>query len=184
MRMARRAIELGSDDAGVLVVVAHAIAQMGGEVDAAEELNEQALALDPSLAAAWLSTGWMRVWRAEGDEAIDRFKRAIRLSPVDPFMFVMQAGMAAAHLVVGRDEEARLWAERALRSQPTSGPSLRVAAASLALTGRVEAARNAMSALRAADPALRISNLKLRAPWGPVAMARLVEGLRIAGLPE
>lgn len=184
LRMARRALELDSDDALVLNAAAHAIAQLGREYEAAEEINDRALALDPSLAVAWISSGWMKVWRAEGDEAISRFARAMRLSPVDPFMFAMHAGIAAAHLVAGRDEEARLWAERALRSEPTSGPSLRVAVASLALTGRGEAARNAMAVLRAADPGLRIGTLHLRTPWGPAAMARLAEGLRRAGLPE
>jgi TolB-like protein len=184
LRMARRALELDSDDPLVLNAAAHAIGQLGREYEAAEEINDRALALDPSFAVAWISGGWMKVWRAEGAEAISRFARAMRLSPVDPYMFAMQAGIAAAHLVAGRDDQARLWAERALRSQLISGPLLRVAVASLALSGRGEAARNALAILRAADPGLRIGTLHRRSPWGPAAMARLVEGLRRAGLPE
>ncbi|MBK1662375.1 tetratricopeptide repeat protein, partial [Paracraurococcus ruber] len=184
LRMARRALELESDDALVLNAAAHAIGQLGREYEAAEEFNDRALALDPSFAVAWISSGWMKVWQAEGDEAIPRFARAMRLSPVDPYMFAMQAGVAGAHLVAGRVEEACLWAERALRSQPASGPSLRVAVASFALGGREEAARHALAMLRAADPGLRIGTLHQRTPWGPAALPYLVEGLRRAGLPE
>jgi hypothetical protein len=108
----------------------------------------------------------------------------MRLSPVDPRMFIMQAGVAAAHFVAGRYDEARVWSERAVRGEPTAGPNLCIAAASLALTGRLEAARHAVAALRDADPGLRIANLRHRSPWPPDTLARLAEGLRMAGVPE
>ena len=50
------------------------------------------------------------------------------------------AGIASAHLIEGRYDESRVWAERAIRDQPLFGPVLRVAAASFALTGRLDEA--------------------------------------------
>ncbi len=124
------------------------------------------------------------MWLGEADEAIGRFAQAMRLSPVDPHMFNVQAGMASAHLIAGRYEEARVWAEPAIRDQPLFGPALRVAVASLALTGRTQEAEKALRLLRDADPALSLANLKDRAPFQPDGLAKLAEGLRLAGVPE
>ena len=58
-------------------------------------------------------------------------------------------------------------------------------AASCAMAGRQEEARNAMTRLRELDPTLRISNLgDIISFRRPDDFARLVDGLRKAGLPE
>ena len=155
-RLARRAVDLGKDDAIALSMAGHAIARMAGELETGAGLIDQALALNPNLAAAWLSGGWVNVWLGEPDEAIRRFAQAMRLSPIDPHMFNMHAGMASAHLIADRYDEARVWAGRAIRDQPQFGPALRVAVASFALTGRMPEARKALRSLREADPALCI----------------------------
>ena len=156
----------------------------GGDLEAGAGLIDQALTLNPNLAAAWLSRGWVSVWLGRSDDAIARFTQAMRLSPIDPHMFNMQAGVASAHLIAGRYDESRVWAERAVRDQPLFGPVLRVAAASFALTGRLDEARRVMKLLREADPNLRISNVQDRSLLRPDGLARMVEGLRRAGLPE
>ncbi len=77
------------------------------------------------------------------------------------------------------------WAQKALREKPDYLSAIRVAAASSALSGRPEDARQAMERLRQMDPALRVSNLKDRIPLRrPEDFARYAEGLRKAGLPE
>jgi hypothetical protein len=43
------------------------------------------------------------VWLGQPDIAIEHLERAMRLSPVDSFMFKMQLGMAFAHYIAGRD---------------------------------------------------------------------------------
>ena len=186
MQLARQAIDLGKDDAVALSTAGHTVARLAGDLRAGAGLIDQALALNPNLAVAWLSRGWVSVWLEESDDAIDRFAQGMRLSPIDPHMFNMQAGMASAHLIAGRYEEARAWAERAVRDQPLFGWGgvLRVAAASFALTGRLDEARRVMKLLAEADPELRISNVQDRSALRPDGLARMVEGLRKAGLPE
>jgi hypothetical protein len=64
-------------------------------------------------------------------------------------------------------------------------PLLRVAAASYALSGRMEQANKVMMLLRQIDPTLRMSNIKDRIP--PLRrndVTRYVEALRAAGLPD
>ncbi|MBR0671772.1 TIR domain-containing protein [Neoroseomonas soli] len=183
LRLARRAVELGKDDALALCHAAHAIARFS-DSDAGAELIEVALALDPNLVQVWLTGGLIKVWQGEPEVAIQRFARAMRLSPVDPRTFVFQGGTAAAHFIAGRLDEARLWAARALRNQPAYGLALRVAAAANAMCGRAEEAQAALEALRSQDPGLRVSNLRERAPWDRESLALLAEGLRKAGLPD
>jgi TolB-like protein/Tfp pilus assembly protein PilF len=184
MQLARRAMDLGKDDAVALSMAGHTVARLAGDFEAGAGLIEQALALNPNLAAAWLSHGWVSVWMGRSDDAINRFEQGMRLSPIDPHMFNMLAGMASAHLIAGRYDQASVWAERGVRDQPLFGPVLRVAAASFALTGRLDDAKRMLRLVREADPVLRISNVQDRTPLRPDGLARLVEGLRKAGLPE
>src|SRR5262249_32127241 len=155
-RLARRAVDLGQDDAVALCTAGHAVARIVGDHRTGAALIDRALVLNPNLAAAWLSSGWVRVWLGESDTAIKCFARARRLSPVYPQMFNMQAGTASAHFIAGRYDEACIWGERAVSDQPGFGPALRIAVASHALAGRREQASLLMKGLREADPALRI----------------------------
>jgi Tfp pilus assembly protein PilF len=160
------------------------MARLGSELDTGAGLIGEALSLNPNLAAGWLAIGWVKVWLGQADDAVDCFAKALRLSPVDPYMFNMQAGMASGHFIAGRYADACVWSDRAVGSQSTFGPALRVGAASQALAGRTERAQQLMALLRAADPSLRVSNLEDRAPWSRAGLAALVDGLRKAGLPE
>jgi TolB-like protein/class 3 adenylate cyclase/tetratricopeptide (TPR) repeat protein len=184
-RLAQRAVELGQDDAVALTRGGHTLGFILGDLDSAIALIDRALVLDPNLAAAWMFGGWMRAYRGEPDEAIERHARAMRPSPLDPSLFQMQAGTAFAHLLAGRYDDASLWAEKAFRGQLNYLPAAALTAASNALAGRMEEARQGMERVRRIDPALRLSNLK---NWYPIRraqdLARLAEGLRKAGLPE
>ena len=42
----------------------------------------------------------------------------MRLSPLDPFTFVIQAAIGFAHFLAGRYDEGSSWAERAMRYRP------------------------------------------------------------------
>src|SRR3990170_4226052 len=111
--------------------------------------------------------------------------QAMRLSPLDPEMYRMQAGMAVAHLFAGRFDEASSWAGKSFRDLPTFLMVVALIAASHALAGRTDEARRAMQHLRQLDPALRISNITDFIPiHRPQDLAIFSEGLRKAGLPE
>jgi TolB-like protein len=184
LRIARRAVDVGKDDAAALCMAGFAMARLGGELDTGAGLIDQALGLNPNLAEGWRSIGWVKVWLGKADEAIDCFAKAMRLSPVDPRMFDMQAGLASGYFIAGRYEEACAWSDKAIGNQSKYGPALRVGVASHALAGRKERTQKLVALLSAADPSLRISNLQDRAPWDPAGLARLADGLRKAGLPE
>jgi tetratricopeptide (TPR) repeat protein len=135
-----------------------------GEVDEGVALIERALRLNPNLMDAWLSSGLVRLLLGEWDVAIDHFARAMRLSPFEPSLFVMQAGTASGHFYAGRYDEAAAWAAKSIGENPKYPPVRRTAAASNALLGRQEQAQNAMARLRQLDPTLRIATLKSVVP--------------------
>jgi TolB-like protein len=184
-RLARRAVELGREDAVALTRAGHALAHLAGDLDGGIALLDRAVMLNPSHAAAWFLGGFLRVWNGEHDSAIEHFTRAMRLSPLDPESYRMQAGMAMAHMFEGRLDAAASWADKSFRDLPSFLLVAAIVAASHALTGRTEEARRAMDHLRALDPSLRISNLR---DWLPIQRAEdlaiFADGLRKAGLPE
>jgi TolB-like protein/tetratricopeptide (TPR) repeat protein len=185
VRLARRAVELGRDDAVALTRSGSVLGHFTGDLDGGIALLDRAVMLNPNLAAAWFLGGFLRVWHGEPDAAIEHFARAMRLSPLDPEMYRMHAGMAIAHLFAGRFDTASSWAEKAFRDLPSFLIPASIIAASHALAGRTDEARRAMNHLRQLDPTLRISNLT---DWLPIRrpedLATFAEGLRKAGLPE
>jgi TolB-like protein/DNA-binding SARP family transcriptional activator len=185
-RLARQAVELDKDDAVALTWGGFALAYVVRELDSGVAFIDRALILNPNLAAAWIASGWVRTWLGKPDLAIEHLARAMRLSPLDPLTNRTRTATANAHFFAGRYDEAASWAAMALREWPDFQTALRIAAASNALAGRLEGAKNARERLQKLDPALRISNLEDElGPYDrPEDIAAYVEGLRAAGLPD
>ena len=184
-RLARLAVSLGRDDAVALTRGGHALGHFARDLDGGIALIDRAVLLNPNFAPAWFLGGFLRVFRGETESAMEHLAHAVRLSPLDPEMVRMQAGTALAHFFAGHFDSASAWAEKALRNLPTLLVAIAIAAASHALAGRTEEARQAMQRLRALRPSLHISDLK---DWLPIHrpedLARFADGLRLAGLPE
>jgi TolB-like protein len=185
-KLARRAIDIGREDAVALAYGGHVLAYVVGDLDNGAAFVDRALVLNSNLAAAWASSGWTKICFGLPDVAIDHEARAMRLSPLDPRLFVWQFCTALAHYCAGRHQEAVSWAESSLREQPHFASAMRVLAASLAQEGRLAEAQKATARLRTAYPGLRASKLDdVMPPFRrPEDRARYVEGLRQAGLPE
>lgn len=185
LRLARLAVELGRDDAVALTRAGHALGHFTGDLDGGIALIDRAMLLNPNLASAWFLGGFLRALNGEPVSALEHFEHAVRLSPLDPEIFRMQVGMALAHFFAGHFDAASAWAERAAGNLPSLLVAAAVMAASSALAGRTQDARQAMERLHALDPSMRIAKLK---DWLPIHrredLARFAEGLRLAGLPE
>jgi TolB-like protein len=183
-RLAERATQLGQDDAQVLCWSGTGLAFVVGEVDAGIALVERALRLNPNLMDAWLSSGLIRLVSGEWNLAIGHFAHAMRLSPFEPSLFMMQQGTASGHFYTGRYDEAAAWSAKSIGENPNYSSAWRVAAASNAYLGRQQQAEKAIVRLRQLEPGLRIATIKYPIPLRPLELARMEEGLRKAGLPE
>jgi adenylate cyclase len=185
-RLAQRAVGLGKDDAMALAASGWALAFVVRDLKAGAGLIDRALVLNSNLAEAWFYGGWVKNYLGEPEPAIERFARAMRLSPLDPRVTAARAGTAHAHFFLGRYDEAASWAAMALQDNPDYQPGLRIAAASNAMAGRPEQAHQAVARLRQVNPVLRVSTLKdVVGPYRRAEdLSRFEEGLRQAGLPE
>jgi adenylate cyclase len=186
-RLAQRAVELGKDkdDAIALAAAGHALAFVVRDLEVAAALIDRALVLNCNMAEALFFGGWAKIWLGEPEAAIERFARALRLSPLDPRVPRMRSGTAHALFFLGRYSEAASCAAMALRDNPDFPPGLRIAAASNAMADRLKQAHKAVARLRQLNPTLRVSILKdMVGPYRPEDLSRFEEGLGKAGLPE
>ena len=184
-RLARRAVELGQGDAVALAASAHALAHLARDLDTGTALLDRALVLDPNLAFGWYLGGFLRIWRGQPDEAIERIARAMRLNPLSSDMHRMEVGTAMAHLLAGRTEDAVSWAERASRHLPDRLLPITILAAIFARAGRSHDAKVMLHRLRRLDQAPRLSELNEWLPFQRSEDLDIFAGaLREAGLPN
>ena len=95
------------------------------------------------------------------------------------------AARTRLNLVEGRFAEASSWARLALQAKAGFAPSLRILAATEALMGNMESARKYREELQKAFPNATLSSMsKIFAPFRPEHVAKMLEGLSKAGLPE
>jgi len=183
--LARRAAELGRDDALALAKAAHAISALGGDLDDGVVLAEQAIRLNPHLAAAWYVSGWTTLFVGKPDLALERLERARQLGVHDRLIIKIHAATAYAHFFRGRYDDALRWAGNALRVRPSYLTALRAAGVSHMLGGRAEKARQCVEEVRRHDPALRMSNLAALLPFRRAQdFTRWADALHTAGLPD
>jgi tetratricopeptide (TPR) repeat protein len=184
-RLARRAANLGRDDAVALCTAGFALVIVVGALNEGAALIEKGLALNPNLAWAWHFSAFTKAWRGEAEIAIEHAARAIRHSPQDPQLFAMQTAAAFGHFVAARYDQAFSVAETAVREQPNFLVGQCFVAACGALSGKLPEAEKAMARVRQLNPTLRISNLKEFLPFGRQEdFGPWADGLRRAGLPE
>jgi TolB-like protein/class 3 adenylate cyclase/Flp pilus assembly protein TadD len=184
-RLARRAIEIDKDDPTALALAGMTLAVFVGEVEDGAALLTRAITFDPNLAVARIWNGFIQLGLGNQATAIEQFQIGLRLSPLDPRIFIAQTGMAAAHFLAGRYEDGCAWAKIAVQQNPNFVAAHRNLVACHAMAGRIEEARQAWAVARQIDPTQRIStgvvNRWLRRRQD---VQRYTEAFRIAGMPE
>ena len=182
VRLSRLALNVDDSDPDTVAWACLISAFMVGDSESEIEMADRAVALNPNSFHAWNSRG--HVYRVAGvpEEAIRSFERAMRVSPVDPFLKHSLAGMGYAFLELGRFDEAIAVGKKCLRQNPSYPPAYRNLASAFAHLGRDAEAREAAARLLETDPAFTISSWVARG--GQSNSKVTIEGLRKAGLPE
>jgi len=183
VRLAEKAAELSADDPIVLAVLGavHTFVRNHGT---ARVLLERAVALDPNAAWAWSRLGWLDNYSDRPGEAIEKFERAMRLSPLDPMNFNNYVGLASAHEVAEDYDKAVALYRRGLEERPHAVWIYRNLASSLSGAGRMAEAKEAYALMMSSYPDMTVSRYRQAMVFSPTALDRMVENLRKLGLPD
>jgi adenylate cyclase len=184
IRLANMASKLASDDAFALARSGHVLAYLAHEYDRGASMVKQAVALNPNLAIAWFSRGWVSLMCGEAERAIESFDRMIRLSPLDPLRIGAWAGSSFASFHLGRYEEGRASAMKSIQFV-TDAPTLGAFIANSVGAGQIAEAREAVARFQKLEPDFRASHVHEAFPIrSSDERDRIASALRKASLPD
>lgn len=183
-RCARAALERDRNDAVALAIHGQVLSYTRRDYGAALHFLDRAIAVGPSCHLAWAYSSATRGWLGDGPRAVEHARRALRLSPRDPFAFFTEHLLSQAYYVSGEYGEAVAWGRRAAARNGLLTSNLRTLAASLAALGDLEGAQEVARRLLAVEPAFRLGSFAARTPMGREVLEPLIPRLRAAGLPD
>ncbi len=179
----RKAVALDREDAVAYAVLAGALAYLNHEVEPAIEEAEQALHLNQNLAFAYGTLSGLLSLKGDLTVAREHLNKAMRLSPRDPDSSLWMVFFNVGAFSSGMDEVVVEYASRAIRMTPDYPAPYRQRAASLALLGRMDEARQDIDRLLELMPEVTVRKTAEQLPFFP-NLERFLDGLRKAGLAE
>jgi TolB-like protein/DNA-binding CsgD family transcriptional regulator len=187
LRLAQSAIERGDSDAEALWMAGRTIAALSKRKDEAIDLIQRSISLNPNSARAWWALGIVHAYLGQRELAISHLETSQRLNPLDMSGHAYWTAMAVAHFFAGSYSDAMDASGAALRSWPHSTQALRLRAATTAIAGKIEEARDCAKRLLDLYPTAAVASLAtqfaLQAEDSP-HLEQYVRGLRMAGLPD
>jgi len=140
----------------------------------------------PKYAYLHKEIGYDKLMMGQPNEALAEFLEADRLAPDSQLRWSWEQGMGLVYLMEGEDQKAIEWLSRAALEAPNAGHPAAFLASAYALVGREQEAHEALGHYLKLWPDTTLKN------FGPTIgtaafnskMERVLEGLRLAGLPE
>jgi adenylate cyclase len=176
VNLARRALQVADGDPSVFAWSGYVLAYFGENIDAAIELIDRALTLNPSFAQGWYWSGMIRLWAGQPELAIKHFETSLRLSPHARRAITFMS-IGVGHFFVRRFEDAVAMLLRSLQERPSWIPTHRFLAACYAHMGRLDEARAIAKRLRAITPVVVPDAMHWR---NPKHRELFLSGLRLA----
>jgi TolB-like protein/class 3 adenylate cyclase len=190
IELARTAVALDPADSEVLAIAAATFGVPGDDMATGLALVEKAIGLNRNNADAFRVGGLLYAFKGEIERAVEHQQQAERLNPLDAGWTGTMA-YPIAYFGVGDHEKVVDWTARMLRERPNVAGALRYRAASLALIGRIDEARQVIARILEQTPNCTIAEVRrhfefnMNSPFKkPGVTESLYRGLRMAGLPE
>jgi adenylate cyclase len=184
IRLADLGSKLAGGDAFVLAISGHVLTYLGHQYDRGAAMVEQAVALNPNLAVAWYSRGWVTLMCGEGERAVESFDRMVRLSPLDRLRTSAWNGSSFGLYQLGRYDEGCAVAMKSLqlaRNAHTMGAF----AVNAMGAGRTAEASQMVAELLKLQPGFRTSHVREAFPVRDLGeREKMVAAFRAAGLPD
>jgi adenylate cyclase len=144
--------------------------------------SERALALNPNYAPATAARGILYIYTGEPGKAIPYIELAMRLDPTLPAQYLHFLG--TAYFVAGDYEAAAKMFKHRITANPNTDLSRAFLASTLGHLGRAEESHQVWQELKDVNPRYSLQDHMDRLPFkDPADTARIVEGVRKAGLP-
>jgi tetratricopeptide (TPR) repeat protein len=174
--LVRQALQSGADDPMVLAYAGFLLGWFGEDLDAALQLVDRALALNPSYAWGWYYRGWLNIYAGRTERAIEYFETSLRLNPRGN-RGLQLFGIGVAHLFARRFEEASEKLRLSLEELPSHIGGYRFLAACYAHMRRFREAGEMIDRLSAITPAVLENVTRFR---NPEHRELYLSGLRLA----
>ncbi|MDI1343875.1 MAG: tetratricopeptide repeat protein [Pseudolabrys sp.] len=183
--LVRKALALVPPEARMLNLLGQALDRLGQPLDAVKALD-QAIALDPKLAAAHANRANIMVDAGLPDEALKSFDKALALAPNSPHELINRGGLLE---MVGRLEDALKDYDHALKLEPNTAEVHANLGSVLKQLGQVEAAAGHDgdarfdAAIAAYDRALKLKP-RLHEAYAARGEIKLMRGDWLAGFSD
>jgi DNA-binding winged helix-turn-helix (wHTH) protein/tetratricopeptide (TPR) repeat protein len=162
--------------------ILRAMRQYEAAIKACSELSQNF----PEYAFLHKEVGYDRLMMGQPNEALAEFLEADRLQPNSQLRWSWEQGIGLVYLMQGQDQKAIEWLARAALGAPNAANPVAYLASAYALVGREQEAREALVHYLKLWPNTTLETF--RPSIGTAAfnskMQRVLEGLRLAGLPE
>lgn len=184
IRLSTEAVGRGGDDAEALSLGALVQVCLGYELAASIELAEKSIALNSNSPFGWYALGLAKLALGSADEAANAIARGIRLNPRDPAGYAYLTSYALAQFLRKDYPEAIKYSDKALSARRTWVPALRVKAASLALSGRIDEAKAEILKAKAIEQTGSGSVMERMIQLRAADVGFYLHALRLAGLDD
>lgn len=140
--LCERALDRDPESAAAHAALAQVCSNFEGDVEQGRTLNERAIALDPTHATAWAQLSGTLAFLGEGPAACAAVAECLRVSPLDPSLYLFESYAALAHIAAGNFPAAAAYAASSVRQHSLHAPGLHLLVGALWLNGEQEAARS------------------------------------------
>jgi tetratricopeptide (TPR) repeat protein len=149
---------------------------------------DTAIADNPNYAEAHAQRGFFNLFLGRADDGFPGLETAFRLSPRDPRANIWQTDVCILHNFLAQWQKAIEWCEKSRAGAPEAFFPLVHLAAANAWAGHDKEAKEAAAQLRKVYPGFTVQKYAgmyfSDDPTYNAQRARIIEGLRKAGLPE
>jgi tetratricopeptide (TPR) repeat protein len=144
---------------------------------------ERAIELEPNGADAHMFLGMALRFADRAEEAIPILKKAIRLDPHAPGLYLHV--LASAYRDIEKYEQAMSWGEKAVRNNPENVLSRQILCSIYSLADRMDEARTQADEIMRLNPNFSVDRLARTDPTkNQIVKMRYIDALRKAGLPD
>ncbi len=182
---ARLAISADRNDADATSLSGFLLTMLAHDHESGLRAIERGLEINPNSAVVCWTACWVYLLCGEPEKAFTLAERLLRLSPVDMEMHFILNALGMAHLFLGQFDDAAEISARSLDHDAGVDVTYWIRIPACAHTGQLEEAAKATATLLKIDPNASILGFKKQIPFrDPKNMKIIVDGFRLAGLPE